>query len=218
MHPEFRLRHENKPEPRMARIDTDRSERPVRRQTLAQKKELTVRFDIDGTGQILARTPRVIRTLLDGLPDELARANYGPNTWSPHEVVGHLIHGEKTDWMPRLRLIMQGREPTFEPFDRNGHQAICREKTTGELLALFSSLREANVAELRSLKLAETDFERRGRHPALGPVTIGQLLATWVAHDLNHIAQICKALAYQHRQEVGPWEAYLSILAPPAPR
>jgi len=176
-----------------------------------------VRFDVDGTGQILARTPRVIRTLLDGLSDELLRANYGPSTWSPHEVVGHLIHGEKTDWMPRLRLIMQG-ESTFEPFDRNGHQAICREKTTGELLSVFNSLRESNLAELRSLKLKDTDFERGGRHPALGPVTLGQLLATWVVHDLNHTAQIAKALAYQHRHEVGPWEAYLSILAPPAPR
>jgi DinB superfamily len=177
-----------------------------------------LRFDLDGTGQILARTPGVIRTLLDGLPDELLRANYGPNTWSPHEVVGHLIHGETTDWMPRLRLIMQGGEATFEPFDRNGHKALCREKTTAELLDLFASLREANLAEMRSLKLGATDFERRGRHPALGLVTLGQLLATWVVHDLNHTAQISKALAYQHRLEVGPWEAYLSILTPPAPR
>ena len=177
-----------------------------------------MRFDLNGTGTILARAPRVTRTLLEGLPDELTHANYGPHTWSPHEVVGHLIHGEKTDWMPRLRLIMEGDESTFEPFDRNGHQALCREKTTGELVALFSSLRESNLAELRSLKLADRDFERRGRHPALGPVTLGQLLATWVVHDLNHTAQIAKALAYQHRQEVGPWEAYLSILAPPAPR
>jgi hypothetical protein len=120
--------------------------------------------------------------------------------------------------MPRLRLIMRGGESTFEPFDRNGHKALCREKTTGELLSLFGSLRESNLVELRSLKIVETDLERRGRHPALGPVTLGQLLATWVVHDLNHTAQICKALAYQHRQEVGPWEAYLSILAPPAPR
>jgi len=177
-----------------------------------------LRFDLDGTGQILARTPGVIRTLLDGLPDELAHANYGSNTWSPHEVVGHLIHGEKTDWMPRLRMIMKGGESTFEPFDRDGHKSLCREKTTSELLSLFSTLRESNLAELRSLKLTTTDFDRRGRHPALGPVTLGQLLATWVVHDLNHTAQISKALAHQHRQEVGPWEAYLSILAPPAPR
>jgi hypothetical protein len=180
--------------------------------------ELTVRFDLEGTGQILSRTPWVIRTLIEGLPDKLLHANYGPNTWSPHEVVGHLIHGEKTDWMPRLRLIMQGGESTFEPFDRNGHVSLCLEKSTGELLSMFAAVRESNLTELRSLKLGETEFEKRGRHPALGPVTLGQLLATWVVHDLNHTAQISKALAYQHRQEVGPWEAYLSILAAPAPR
>jgi hypothetical protein len=202
----------------MARTDMAKKEGQSGADVLCKGRGLTVKFDLDGTGQILARTPPVIRTLLDGLPDELVRANYGPNTWSPHEVVGHLIHGEKTDWMPRLRLIMQGQESTFEPFDRNGHKTICREKTTSELLSLFASLREANLAELRSLKLSDTDSERRGRHPALGPVTLGQLLATWVVHDLNHTAQIAKALAYQHRQEVGPWEAYLSILAPPAPR
>jgi hypothetical protein len=176
-------------------------------------------FTLDGTGKILARTPRVLRTMLDGLPDEIVRANYGPATWSPHEVIGHLIHGEKTDWVPRTRLIMQaGQTVAFEPFDRDGHVALCREKTTGELLDLFESLRTANLTELRSLSLKPADLERRGQHPEFGPVTLGQMLATWVAHDLNHIAQVCKAIAFQHRTQVGPWEVYLSILAPPAPR
>jgi hypothetical protein len=176
-------------------------------------------FAIDGTGQVLARTPRVVRTLVEGLPDGLVRANYGPGTWSPHEVIGHLIHGEKTDWMPRARRILAvGEAVAFEPFDRGGHTALCREKTTAELLDLFESLRTANLAELRSMPLKQTDLARRGLHPALGPVTLSQLLATWVVHDLNHIAQICKGIAYQHRTEVGPWEAYLSILAPPSPR
>jgi hypothetical protein len=113
---------------------------------------------------------------------------------------------------------MQGGEPEFEPFDRSGHVALCRQKTTGELLELFASLRAANLAELQSLSLKWSDLARVGRHPALGPVTLSQLLATWVVHDLNHIAQVCKGIAFQHRQEVGPWEAYLSILAPPSPR
>jgi hypothetical protein len=176
-------------------------------------------FSLDTSGQILARTPRVLRVLLEDLPTELVHSNYGPETWSPHEVIGHLIHGEKTDWMSRARMILeQGDTKTFEPFDRNGHAAICRAKTTAELLDLFESLRTANIAELRDMSLTTATMNRRGRHPALGQVSLSQLLATWVVHDLNHIAQICKGMAYQHKQEVGPWEAYLSILAPPAPR
>jgi hypothetical protein len=176
-------------------------------------------FTLDGTGIILSRTPRVLRELLDGLPQGLLKANYGPATWSPHEVLGHLIHGEKTDWMPRIRLILEtGEAVAFEPFDRNGHASLCREKTTAELLEDFESLRNANLAELRTMSLKPADFARYGRHPALGRVTLSQLLATWVVHDLNHIAQVCKGLSFQHQKEVGPWEAYLSILAPPSPR
>jgi hypothetical protein len=176
-------------------------------------------FSLDGSGQILGRTPEVLWTLLQGLPDNLLRSNYGPKTWSPHEVVGHLIHGERTDWMPRVRQIMsQAETVVFDPFDRNGHAVLCGEHTTGELLRLFASLRQANLNELRSMSLSASDMDRRGRHPSFGPVTLAQLLATWVVHDLNHIAQICKAMAFQHYREVGPWEAALSILAPPAPR
>jgi hypothetical protein len=121
--------------------------------------------------------------------------------------------------MPRARQIMtHGEDVVFEPFDRDGHVALCLEHTTSELLDLFASLRRANLSELRSMSLTASDMERRGRHPSLGPVTLAQLLATWVVHDVNHIAQVCKALAFQHYCEVGPWEAYLSILAPPAPR
>jgi DinB superfamily len=176
-------------------------------------------FSLEGSGQILARSPRVIRTLLEGLPENLTHANYGPGTWSPHQVVGHLVHGELTDWMPRTRLILeQGESVTFEPFDRAGHDALCRDNTLVELLDRFTSIREANLTELRGLALTPHDLGLRGRHPALGPVTLSQLLSTWVAHDLNHIAQICKALAFQHLHDVGPWQAYLSILAPPSPR
>jgi hypothetical protein len=176
-------------------------------------------FHLDGTGRILANTPRVLRSLLEGLPEQLVRANYGPGTWSPHEVVGHLIHGEKTDWIPRARLITQtGEAIAFEPFDRKGHIALCHDKTTDELLGLFESLRIANLAELRSMSLQPADLARRGQHPSLGQVTLAQLLAAWVVHDLNHIAQVCKGMAFQHQKAVGPWEAYLSILAPPSPR
>ena len=176
-------------------------------------------FSLDGTGMVLANTPHVLRTLVAGLPEQLLQTNYGPNTWSPHEVVAHLIHCETTDWLPRARLILQaGETVAFEPFDRNGHIALSREMTTGALLDMFESHRNGSLAELRSMSLKSKDLARRGRHPALGPVTLSQLLATWVVHDLNHIAQICKGLAFQHRKEVGPWEAYLSILAQPAPR
>jgi hypothetical protein len=176
-------------------------------------------FHVNRAVKMLANTPQVLRTLLEGLPDELLHANYGPGTWSPHEVIGHLIHGEKTDWITRARLIMHSSEvATFEPFDRNGHVGLCRQKTTAELLDLLESLRMANLAEVRSMSLKPADLARRGRHPALGQVTLSQLLATWVVHDLNHIAQVCKAIAFQHQTEVGPWEAYLSILAPPSPR
>jgi hypothetical protein len=176
-------------------------------------------FNLETSGKVLARTPDVLQTLLAGLPPALADANYGPGTWSPHEIVGHLLHGEQTDWMPRARLILeQGESVAFAPFDREGHRPLCREKTLAELLDLFAALRAANLVELRSLPLTPDNLSRRGRHPALGSVTLAELLATWVVHDLNHIAQICKALAFQHRREVGPWEAYLSILAAPAPR
>jgi hypothetical protein len=178
-----------------------------------------MQFNIDGNAKILARTPRVLRTILEGLPTDMAKTNYGQGTWSPHEVLGHLIHGEKTDWMPRARLIVEhGDAVAFEPFDRNGHAALCREKKTAELLDLFESLRNQNLADLRSMSLTGADMARRGRHPALGSVSLSQLLATWIVHDLNHIAQICKGLAFQHKEAVGPWEAYLSILAQPSPR
>jgi hypothetical protein len=175
--------------------------------------------NLDWIQTILARTPVVLRTLLGGLPDELVRSNYGPETWSPHDIVGHLIHGEKTDWMPRVRHILQtGDAIPFEPFDRNGHVTLCREKAPRELLDLFESLRTANLAELRSKSLQPLDLIRRGRHPALGPVTLSELLATWAVHDLNHISQACKAIAFQQCKAVGPWKAYLSILAPPSAR
>lgn len=176
-------------------------------------------FEVERDAAILARTPTVLRTLLGGLPREWTHARYGEGTWSPHEIVGHLIHGEQTDWIPRARHLLQhGESKAFEPFDRAGHARLCAENSLPELLDLFESARRDSLTALRSLPLTRENLARRGRHPAFGPVTLGQLLATWVVHDFNHVAQICKAMAYQHRGDVGPWEAYLSILAPPAPR
>jgi hypothetical protein len=176
-------------------------------------------FNLERDIEVLSRTPTVVRSLLEGLPPAWTHADYGPGTWSPHQVVGHLIWGEQTDWLPRARIILKhGESKAFEPFDRNGHAALCTDKSLTELLDLFESLRTQNVAALRELPLTPANLAKRGRHPALGVVTLAQLLATWVVHDLNHIAQICKAMAYQHKAETGPWERYLSILAPPAPR
>ena len=178
-----------------------------------------MRFELERDVAILSDTPAVLQELLENLANEWTHANYGPNTWSPHQIIGHLIHGERTDWIPRARCILEhGEAVAFEPFDRNGHEELCREYDLPRLLEIFETERRENLDVLRSLPLTPETLSRRGRHPALGSVTLEQLLCTWVVHDLNHIAQVCKALAYQHKKDVGPWEAYLSILAPPAPR
>lgn len=175
---------------------------------------------VDDVRETLERTPRVLRALLDGVDERLARSSYGPGTWSPHEVVAHLIFGERTDWIPRARVILSkdGEEGVFEPFDRAGHAELARLHTTAELLRLFETERARSLAQLAELKISEADLTRQGVHPALGRVTLENLLQTWVVHDLNHVAQVCKGLAYQRRGRVGPWEAYLSILAAPNPR
>lgn len=173
------------------------------------------------TRAILARTPAVLRAMLNGLDPNWTDAPYGPATWSAREVVAHLVFNERTDWIPRLRLIMAappGAAPTFEPFDRAGHAPLLRDHSLTELLDLFERDRAASLRTFDEMNLASADLDRRALHPALGPVTLGNLLATWAVHDLNHIAQISKAMAYQHKPQVGPWEQYLSILAPPNPR
>lgn len=175
-------------------------------------------FGLDTALTVLSRTPRVVRALLEGLPDAWTTPAYGPGTWSAKEIVAHLIFGERTDWIPRARVILQhGPARPFDPFDRAGHWDILA-KPLAELLTLFETERAASLSALRSLNLAEADLDRAGLHPALGPATLSNLLAAWVVHDLNHIAQICKAMAHQYKDAVGPWQAYLSILAPPNPR
>ncbi len=159
----------------------------------------------------LDHTPGVLRALLDGLPEEGSRSTYGPGTWCAYEVLGHLIVGEKTDWMPRARIILaHGSARPFDPFP---HDATIRPesgRSVGELLDEFERLRSANLVELRGLNLTSEDLSRKGTHPALGEVTLGQLLATWAAHDLHHIRQACLAMAWPLREEVGPWRAYIN--------
>jgi len=172
-----------------------------------------MRFRVDDALAVLSRTPVTLRSLLDGLSDDWTQNDEGADSWSPYDVIGHLIHGERTDWMGRARIILEaGEEREFEPFDRFAMFEESRGKTLTELLETFERLREGNLADLRALKLDEGELERRGRHPDLGAVTLRQLLATWVVHDLGHIAQISRTMAKQYRDEVGAWRAYLPVL------
>jgi hypothetical protein len=172
-----------------------------------------MRFDLTEAIPVLERTPSVLRELLVDLPDGWIRATEGPDTWSPFDVVGHLIHGERTDWVPRMEIVLHdGEGRPFTPFDRFAQFEASRGKTMDELLDTFAGLRAANVLRLRAHELIEADLDRRGRHPELGPVTLRQLLASWVAHDLSHIAQIVRVMGRSYTEAVGPWRAYLPIL------
>lgn len=163
--------------------------------------------------QPLERTPAAVRAMLTGLDEEWIRTHYGPETFSPFDVVGHLIHGEKTDWMPRARHILElGESSPFEPFDRYAMYEASRGKTISDLLDEFAALRAENLAALAALRLTPHDLARTGMHPALGRVSLGQLLAAWVVHDLHHIAQIARCMAIQLRAACGPWEEYMSIV------
>lgn len=170
-------------------------------------------FQLAEAVEVLARTPAAVNTMLRGLPEGWIRATEGPDTWSPYDVVGHLIHGELTDWMPRLRIILEhGESRPFDPFDRFAHFESSQGKTLDQILAEFSGLRAENVANLKRLGLRPEQFALKGTHPALGTVTLGQLLATWVVHDLTHIMQISRVMAKRYGDDVGPWHAYLSVL------
>jgi len=162
---------------------------------------------------ILTRTPATLDTLLRDLPDGWTSATEGPGTWSPYIVVGHLIHCEKTDWMPRLQIILEhGPDRPFDPFDREAQLRDSRGQSLSTLLDEFGTLRRDNLARLRALNLDHDQLELKGTHPALGPVTLRQLLATWTAHDLGHILQVSRVMAKRYREEVGPWAQYLSVM------
>jgi uncharacterized damage-inducible protein DinB len=169
-------------------------------------------FNLDEAAAVLERTPASLAALLAGLPDAWVTATEGAGTWSPYDVIGHLIHGERTDWLPRARHILAGETRPFEPFDREAQFKESRGQSLGELLATFAELRRENLAALSALNLTADDLSRKGLHPELGEVTLAQLLATWVVHDLDHVGQIARTMAKAYAGEVGPWSAYLSIL------
>ena len=169
-------------------------------------------FDIDKAIEILERTPLVLENLLRGISNEWLKNNEGENTWSPYTIVGHLIHGEKTDWIPRAKIILSDSpNKTFEPFDRFAQIRGNQEKMIDELLAEFKSLRSKNLEELKSLRI-HSQLTSKGIHPELGEVNLKELLATWVVHDLGHISQISRVMAKQYKDEVGAWKEYLGIL------
>jgi hypothetical protein len=170
-------------------------------------------FELAHAIEILQRTPATLNSLLRDLSEPWLVQNEGPETWSPYDVIGHLIHAEETDWMPRAKIILEhGETRAFEPFDRVAMFAESKGKSIVELLDTFAQLRAANLRELRSLNLTSDLLDKRGRHPELGVVTLKQLLSTWVVHDLGHIRQVARVLSKQYGEAVGPWRAYLSIL------
>jgi hypothetical protein len=172
-----------------------------------------MRFDLEHATDILSRTPRILDSMLSNLPAGWVSGNEGGQTWSPFDVLGHLIHGERTDWIPRARIILQsGESKAFEPFDRFAQFGESEGKSLEELLRTFADLRSDNIRALEDMNLTAEDLVRRGKHPELGAVTLEELLAAWVVHDLDHIAQITRTMAKQYGEAVGPWEAYLSVL------
>ena len=169
---------------------------------------------MDDAIAILERTPKTLDSLLRGLPDDWVRSNEGGDTWSPFDVIGHLIHGELTDWVPRARIILDsGEARAFDKFNRVAQFDVSRGRTLDSLLDELATLRRDNLSQLRALRVTEADLDRKGRHPELGSVTLRQLLSTWVAHDLDHVLQVSRTLARQYTDEVGPWRAYLRVIS-----
>jgi uncharacterized damage-inducible protein DinB len=169
-------------------------------------------FTLPEATALLARTPPAIKALLTGLPDIWVHTNEGPNTWTAIDILAHLVDCERTNWLPRARMILeQGESQPFTPLDRFAQQKE-QSRSLDQHLDEFATLRAANLAILQSLNLKPEDLTRRGTHPAFGPVTLAQLLATWTTHDLTHLHQLSRLLAHQYREAVGPWSAYLGVL------
>lgn len=170
-------------------------------------------FKLNHATAVLERTPETLVSLLRELPDVWLIQNEGPETWSPFDIVGHLIHGEETDWIPRAKIILEhGEERAFEPFDRLAMFEKFKGRSITDLLYTFARLRAQSLEELENMNLTAELLEKRGKHPELGVVTLKQLLATWVVHDLSHIRQVVRVMAKQYRDAVGPWKAYLTVL------
>jgi DinB superfamily len=171
------------------------------------------RFDLQAGVAVLERTPVTLREMLAGLPSQWIDGDEGPETWSPYVVVGHLVHGERTDWIPRARIILEhGLDRRFEPFDRSAQFRDSKGKSLEKLLDELADLRRENLATLTGWQLSDAQLDLQGEHPELGVVTLRELLGTWVAHDLGHIAQISRVMAKQYRDAVGPWRAYLPVM------
>jgi hypothetical protein len=172
-----------------------------------------MRFDLQTANEVLARTPATLRALLADLSEPWVRGPEGPDTFSPFDVVGHLIDGEETDWIPRARIILsRSAEPRFDPYDRFRHRARNASRTLGSLLDEFAELRAANLALLGSWRLGEQELNLTGVHPTFGRVTMQELLAAWVVHDLGHIAQVARVMAKQYKDAVGPWVPFMPVL------
>jgi hypothetical protein len=171
------------------------------------------KFNLAETIALLTRTPATLDALLHGLPDVWAHSNEGKDTWSAFDIMGHLVVGERTDWMPRARIILEnGEARPFHPFDRFAQSRESQDKSLEQLLDEFARLRNENLNALQALNLQPEDLTRRGSHPALGTVTLSQLLATWAVHDLTHLHQLSRVMAHQYRDAVGPWSVYLGVL------
>jgi hypothetical protein len=169
--------------------------------------------NLQHTISLLTRTPAALNALLHDLPESWTLRNEGGDSWNAFDIVGHLIHAERTDWMPRVQMVLQhGESRPFEPFDRLGQVRESQGKSLGQLLDEFARLRSDNLERLRALNLRQQDLALRGRHPALGAVTLSELLATWAAHDLTHLHQISRVMAHQYREAVGPFARYLGVL------
>jgi hypothetical protein len=172
-----------------------------------------MRFELESAIDVLRRTPPTLQVLLDAAGEPWVRGNEGPDTFSPFDVVGHLIDGEETDWIPRARIILaRGADPRFEPYDRFRHRDRNAGRSLEALLREFAELRAANLELLRSWRLGDAELDLPGNHPGLGRVTLRQLLASWVVHDLGHVAQVSRVMAKQYRDDVGPWVQYLPVL------
>lgn len=171
-----------------------------------------MKFELSKSLELLTNTPTVMESLLHGLSNDWLHTNEGPESWSPFDILGHLVHCERNDWMERTLIILHSDDKNFKPVDRFAQLTENKGKSITDLLEEFKSLREKNIAQLKGLNITEVTLDNKGIHPAFGEVTLRQLLSTWVVHDLNHLAQISRVMAKQYKEETGPWVEYLPIL------
>jgi len=186
---------------------------PKRRACIYESMPSLTEFRLTDATALLSRTPATLDALLREMPDVWVRRNEGQDTWSAFDIVGHLVSGERNDWMPRLGILLEsGEARAFDPFDRFAQTRESQGKSLEQLLDEFARLRRENLDALQALTLQPEDLARRGKHPSLGVVTLSELLATWAVHDLTHLHQLSRVMAYQYREAVGPWSAYLGVL------